>query len=462
MKYFITLLALLAFNLASGQIIVPDLQNSDLWYVQDRNIAKGQDEEIIFDANPDDGLMVLKDFDFQNGTIEFDVKGEDKPGASFVGLAFNIQSETVFETVYFRPFNFRNEIRKTHAVQYTFHPVYTWKVLRENFPDKYENQLNPAPDPDMWFHVRITKNNGTVKAFVNGDSQASLIVESLSEIDHGLIGLWAGSNSIGSFKNLKITPAPERKYGYNAAVGKYFDVGRDTKLYYEVYGEGVPVLMLHGGVYGYIDEFEYFIDELSKNYQVICLATRGHVKSDIGDEPFTYDQRVSDAKKLLDHLGIQKTKVIGFSDGGYAGYKLAANYPEAVDRMVVIGAGDKPKGSGVNYGYSAEKLMAESGNYFRGRVEAMPEPDRWDESLQWLNALYESEVITEETFKKISAPTLLLAGEYDQYSNPQRILDASSMIKNSNLSIIPGCGHVVFYCNWNAVWAAVDPFFAKE
>lgn len=247
-------------------------------------------------------------------------------------------------------------------------------------------------------------------------------------------------------------------YGYNESVGKYFDVAEDTKLYYEIYGEGEPILLLHGGVYGYIDEFEFFIDKLSKTNQVLCLGTRGHVKSDIGLEPYTYDQRAEDAKKFLEHLGIGKARVIGFSDGGYSAYKLAANYPEKVEKMLVIGAGDIPEGSGANYGYSEEKLMKEAGEYFEGRLAAMREPNRWNESLEWLNTLYEKDVVSKETFEKIECPVLLIAGEKDEYSSPQEILKASEYIEKSNVGIIPGCGHVVLYCNWNAVWAMCEGF----
>jgi pimeloyl-ACP methyl ester carboxylesterase len=70
-------------------------------------------------------------------------------------------------------------------------------------------------------------------------------------------------------------------YGYNDETGRYFDAGNETSLYYEVYGEGPPLLLLHGGVFGYIDEFEYLIPKLAERYQVVALATRGHVKSDV-------------------------------------------------------------------------------------------------------------------------------------------------------------------------------------
>ncbi|MEM9142346.1 MAG: alpha/beta hydrolase [Bacteroidota bacterium] len=250
-------------------------------------------------------------------------------------------------------------------------------------------------------------------------------------------------------------------YGYNEQAGAYFEVEKETRLYYEVYGEGEPILMLHGGVYGYIDEFEFFIDALSKDHKVICLATRGHVKSDIGQEPFTYAQRARDAHVLLEHLDIAQATVIGFSDGGYSAYTMAADYPENVKKMVVIGAGDAPPGSGVNYGYSEEKLMKEAREYFKNRLAHMPEPDRWGESLDWLNALYEKEVVSQKILEKINCPVLIMAGDGDEYSSPDTLLKAHKWIKQSQLSLIPGCGHVVFYCNWNAVWASVAPFLKK-
>lgn len=88
--------------------------------------------------------------------------------------------------------------------------------------------------------------------------------------------------------NTAPTAAAKIPYGNNPAAGKYLTVNDGTRLYYEVYGKGEPFVLLHGGVYGYIDEFEYFIPKLAERYQVICVATRGHGKSEIGKAPFTY------------------------------------------------------------------------------------------------------------------------------------------------------------------------------
>ena len=252
-------------------------------------------------------------------------------------------------------------------------------------------------------------------------------------------------------------------YGYNDEVGQYFDVGNDTQLYYEIYGKGEPLLMLHGGVYGYIDEYMLLIPKLAEKYQVICLATRGHVKSDIGNEPFTYDQRASDAYKLIQHLNLEKVTVIGFSDGGHSAYKLAANYPEVVEKMVVMGASNNPeKPAPGTFNYTADALMGDMSDYFKNRVANMPEPDRWDESLQMLNELYNNSAISEETFSKIQAPVLIMSGEGDEYSSPESCIAAHRYIDKSNLSIIPGCGHVIFFCNFPAVWASMGPFLGFE
>ncbi len=127
-------------------------------------------------------------------------------------------------------------------------------------------------------------------------------------------------------------------YGNNPAAGHYFKLKDGTRLYYEVYGEGKPFLLLHGGVFGYIDEFEPFIAKLKDKYQVICSATRGHGKSDIGNAPYTFDQRASDVFQVIQSITRDSVIVLGFSDGGYSGFKLAANYPQVVKKLVSIGA----------------------------------------------------------------------------------------------------------------------------
>ena len=250
-------------------------------------------------------------------------------------------------------------------------------------------------------------------------------------------------------------------YGNNPLVGKYVKVG-DAKLYYEIYGKGQPLVMLHGGVYGYIDEFEPFISKLSENYQVICIATRGHGKSEIGSEPFTWQQRADDAYQVIRTITKDSVSVLGFSDGGYAGYKLAALHPELVKKMVVIGASDRPRGSRLNSAnYTPEMLLDQSKDYFESRLALMPEPKRWGECLSRINKLYNEDYVSKETFEKIKCPVLVMGGDRDGGHSAEDLVKASKMIAKSSLAIIGGCSHVVFYCNFSAVWDNVD-FFLKN
>jgi pimeloyl-ACP methyl ester carboxylesterase len=257
------------------------------------------------------------------------------------------------------------------------------------------------------------------------------------------------------------TASPKIPYGNNPANGHYADVG-GVRIYYEIYGKGQPFVLLHGGVYGYIDEFEYFIPRLAERYQVICIATRGHGKSEIGQEPFTYQQRAEDAFKVIRSITQDSVTVLGFSDGGYSAFNLAARYPQLVKRLIVIGAGDFPSNSNrQKFNYNADDLLKSSGNFFRNRLALMPEPDRWNEVLSKLNKLYNEDFVSTETFSLIKCPTLIMSGDRDAYQPVESVLRAARSIPQAQLSIIPGCSHVVFYCNFPAVWESLQPFLNK-
>ncbi|MGB8317709.1 MAG: hypothetical protein WCE54_06270, partial [Ignavibacteriaceae bacterium] len=128
-------------------------------------------------------------------------------GNSFVGIAFHGLNDTTYEAVYFRPFNFMIEdsVRKSHSVQYISHPVYTWYKLRKDHPGKFENEINPVPDPDSFFHAKIIVEKPKVSVFVNEEKDPCLVVNELSDRSGGWVGLWTGNYSDGTFANLKIT-----------------------------------------------------------------------------------------------------------------------------------------------------------------------------------------------------------------------------------------------------------------
>jgi 3-keto-disaccharide hydrolase len=204
MKLFFCLLCCFTLR-SSAQTITPDVRVTDLWQLYNREAREAPDGGVELNKAPNDGLMILKSKIFGDMVIELKVKGENKQGESFVGIAFNVQDEKRYESIYFRPFNFLNKERETHSVQYVSMPEYGWDKLRNNFPDKYENRIQPPPEPNGWFSTKIVISGKSIKVFVNDATTPSLEVESLAASRAGRFALMVGNNSKGSFKDLKIT-----------------------------------------------------------------------------------------------------------------------------------------------------------------------------------------------------------------------------------------------------------------
>lgn len=210
-KKSVCLTAFVAYTfLLQAQSIKPNLQELDKWSIVNRTAAAVHEDgknAIRINEIPNDGQMILKGYQFSNGTIEVDIKGKNAPQQSFVGIAFHGMDDKTYDAIYFRPFNFMNAdtIRRWRSVQYISMPDYPWEKLRQNFPGKYENKVNPVPNPDGWFHVKIVVDGKKVTVFVNGAQTHSLAVEKLTSTTTGNIALWVGNNSGGSFANLVIT-----------------------------------------------------------------------------------------------------------------------------------------------------------------------------------------------------------------------------------------------------------------
>lgn len=170
------------------------------------SFTDGSKKGARMSESPGDGVAYLPGIEFANGAIEFDVKGKDVPQQSFVGVAFHGVDGTTYDAIYFRPFNFKTEdqARRVRAVQYISHPTNTWQKLRSEQPGKYEQPVNPVPDPNGWFHVRVVVASPKVSVFVGDAKEPCLTVNQLSDRKKGLVGLWVGNTSGGDFANLKI------------------------------------------------------------------------------------------------------------------------------------------------------------------------------------------------------------------------------------------------------------------
>ncbi|MBN8885376.1 MAG: hypothetical protein J0I77_06620 [Rudaea sp.] len=204
---------LACYACASGaQAVAPDLKSVPTGKGWKGDVAAtklvDKDGRAAIEFDRDEQKVVWLDgFEFAGGVIEFDAKGRSAPPqSSFVGVAFRVENAVTHDAVYFRPFNFRaaDPVKRSHAVQYISEPQWPWEKLREEKPGQFEKSIEPAPDGDAWFHVKIVVQKRQVSVFVNGAAKPSLTVNELSTRSGGSVGLWC--NGYGLIANLKITP----------------------------------------------------------------------------------------------------------------------------------------------------------------------------------------------------------------------------------------------------------------
>lgn len=304
--------------------------------------------------------------------------------------------------------------------------------------------------------MNIRKNTGNMKKFVLGlMSLLSLSVAAQQRNANESFPLRAFMQP----DNYKGSATP---YGNNPSRGHYAQAD-DARIYYEVYGEGDPIVVLHGGGVGCTYEMGEFIDSLSVNYQVIAVSTRGHGKSEIGTKPITYEQRANDVLAVVQAAVSADTPVVvlGFSDGAYTGYKLASMYPERVKKLIAIGAGENVPALRKIVPSKVEEIMAADSLFFKAQLALMPEPERlqayWNDFYNFYNRL----VVSKELFNSIKCPVLVMAGELDPNAPLATVIAAYQMIPNSQLAIIANAPHPAFIANFLAVWANVVPFLQQ-
>ena len=236
-------------------------------------------------------------------------------------------------------------------------------------------------------------------------------------------------------------------YGSNDRAGHYLNVG-DAKIYYEVYGEGHPIILLHGGLYGYIDEYENYIPTLSRHFKVIAVALRGHGRSEIGTKPISYKLFADDVIAVLKNETTDSATVIGFSDGAITAYVLAANYQSDIRKVVAIGGGLALSGythGGLDWlnNFTPENFDKYNSKFVDERKKLMPQPERWNEFLEKMKAVWTEPVwVSPEKAKSIRCPILTIGGDRDDFLTTEQFVQTYKTIPNSQLAIIPNSGHV--------------------
>ena len=223
-------------------------------------------------------------------------------------------------------------------------------------------------------------------------------------------------------------------YGNNPAASERIKL-KDAVLYYETYGSGQPLLLLHGDSQS-IGAFAKQIPELSKHYKVIAVDTRGQGKStDLTTGPLTYELFANDMKQLLDSLHIAKTNILGWSDGGITGLLMAIKYPSYVNKLAITGANLEPSDQAID-----GKALKEISRQLDGWKKNTSAPAAMEVRL--FTMMLNQPHISVESLRSIKAPVLVMAGEHDLILEKHTKLIAAS-IPNSKIYIFKGASHYV-------------------
>jgi pimeloyl-ACP methyl ester carboxylesterase len=237
---------------------------------------------------------------------------------------------------------------------------------------------------------------------------------------------------------------PAINYGSNN--GKYISI-LNTRIYYEEYGKGTPLLLLQGGM-GSIHDFAKCIPELSKHFRVIAPDTPGQGRSELADS-MSYPLLAEYMSRLIDGLTLDSTYVMGWSDGGIMGLILANKRPDKVKKVLASGANYKLAGAvppHVNVDSLKPKPLAEweiqNKQWIKNYMKILPrdwKKMRTDINKMWYQKVY----FPASVLEGIKIPVMIVQGDRDQIM-PEHGIEMHRLIKGSQFCILPGTSHDVF------------------
>lgn len=229
----------------------------------------------------------------------------------------------------------------------------------------------------------------------------------------------------------------------------------ELQMYYEIHGSGgVPLLVLHGGLFNIDLQFGQVLPGLAAGRKVVATDFQGHGRTNDIDRPLSTDGLTSDVVGLLDHLGLPEVDVFGFSIGGAVALQLAIEHPARVRRLVVSSITFHPDGTrpenAAAVGAMTVDMIAGSPMHVDYLAKS-PHPDKLQSLLDKLGGFEAGSGWSDEAVRGIAAPTLITVGDCDMVtlSHAVRFLQLRGGDVNgdfvgvpaSHLAVFPGSTH---------------------
>jgi pimeloyl-ACP methyl ester carboxylesterase len=229
-------------------------------------------------------------------------------------------------------------------------------------------------------------------------------------------------------------PHPERS-GYAPVNG--------IKLWYAVFGQGEPVIFLHGGLAN-ANYWGLQVPEVARHYKVILMDSRGHGRSTRDDRPYGYDLMADDVVALLDFLRIKRAAVVGWSDGGILGLDLAIRHPDRVSKVFAFAANTDPSGvvDGVEKNPTFARFIARAGQEY---AVLSATPKEYDAFVDAISKMWATEPNwTAAQLAAIRTPVLVVDGDHDEAIKRPHTEQIAATIPGAGLLILPKTSHFSF------------------
>ncbi|WP_114939442.1 alpha/beta fold hydrolase [Mucilaginibacter endophyticus] len=244
------------------------------------------------------------------------------------------------------------------------------------------------------------------------------------------------------------------------------------KVYYEVYGTGRPIVLLHGAFMTIADNWGQLIPELSKTRKVIAIEMQGHGHTQFSERKLSHTAMASDVEGVMDHLKIDSADVVGYSMGGSIAYKFAIQSPKRVKKLVIISSTYKSNGwlPEVTAAFKSWKPEFFTNTPMKAAYDQVaPDKTKWTKFIEQMIAFAaEPFDFGDDNIAKITAPVLIIAGDNDGLDKVELaktykllgggvIADMGPMPK-SHLAIVPAQGHVSLMMQTSTILGYLNGF----
>jgi pimeloyl-ACP methyl ester carboxylesterase len=263
-------------------------------------------------------------------------------------------------------------------------------------------------------------------------------------------------------------------FAQSEPVGETVEVN-GMQMYYEVSGEGDPLIVLHGA-YMNIPTMGAIVPKLAETHKVYALEFQGHGRTTDIDRPITYPNLADDVAAFMDAVGIEKADIFGYSMGSAAGLRLAIDHPEKVDQLVAASVAYDVSGWQPAFVEFIPQMAPEMfvGTPMEDEWKKLaPNPDGFRALVEKLIALEKEPMAWEADVKTLKTPVLIIAGDADVSTLEHNVAlfrllggggmgDMGAPLPASRLAVLPATSHTAVINQTDLLYGFIEPFLQGE